>query len=180
MVGMAEAAAGRNPFGLSTERPVLNLARTAGVSGLLKRAGVKSINGWARFRDGKTVEVGPETGLQIVRAEAVVIATGSVPIELPSLPFGDPVISSTDALALTDRADRLVVVGAGYIGLELGTAFAKLGTTVTVVEAQPRILCRTMMPSLPAPSSAGWSHWASGRTPALGEAADRRRRGADS
>ena len=69
---LAEAAAGRNPFGLSTERPVLDLARTVawkdrivgrlttGVSGLLKRAGVKSINGWARFRDGKTVEVETE------------------------------------------------------------------------------------------------------------------------
>ena len=49
-------------------------------------------------------------------------------------------ISSTEALALTERPDRLVVVGAGYIGLELGTAFAKLGTAVTVVEALPRIL----------------------------------------
>ena len=68
------------------------------------------------------------------------IATGSVPVELPALPFGGPVISSTEALALTERPERLVVVGAGYIGLELGTAFAKLGTNVTVVEALPRIL----------------------------------------
>ena len=149
---MAAAASGRNPFGLSAERPALDLARTVawkdeivgrltnGVAGLLKRAGVKSIAGWARFRDGKTVEVETETGLQVVRAETVVIATGSVPVELASLPFGDPVISSTEALSLTRRPDRLVVVGAGYIGLELGMAFAKLGTEVTVVEALPRIL----------------------------------------
>ncbi len=149
---MAAASSGRNPFGLSAERPAIDLARTVawkdqivarlttGVSGLLKRAGVKSIAGWARFRDGKTVEVETETGPQVVRAETVVIATGSVPVELPSLPFGDPVISSAEALALTSRPDRLVVVGAGYIGLELGTAFAKLGTQVTVVEALPRIL----------------------------------------
>ena len=148
----AAAASGRNPFGLSAERPALDLARTVawkdeivgrlttGVSGLLKRAGVKSIAGWARFRDGKTVEIETETGLQIARAEAVVIATGSVPAELPPLPFGDLVISSAEALSLTRRPDRLVVVGAGYIGLELGTAFAKLGTQVTVVEALPRIL----------------------------------------
>ena len=149
---MAAAASGRNAFGLSAERPAIDLARTiawkdeivgrltAGVSGLLKRAGVKSIAGWARFRDGKTVEVETETGLQIVRAETVVIATGSVPVELASLPFGDLVISSVDALSLTRRPERLVVVGAGYIGLELGMAFAKLGIEVTVVEALPRIL----------------------------------------
>ena len=68
------------------------------------------------------------------------IATGSAPVELPSLPFGGPVISSTDALALKSVPETLAVVGGGYIGLELGTAFAKLGARVTVVEALPRIL----------------------------------------
>jgi dihydrolipoamide dehydrogenase len=91
-------------------------------------------------RDGKTVEVGTETGQQIIRAEQVVIATGSSAVELPALPFGGKVISSTDALALTEVPDRLAVVGAGYIGLELGTAFAKLGAVVTIVETQSRIL----------------------------------------
>ena len=149
---LAAAAAGGNAFGLSAASPALDLGRavawkdrivgrlTTGVSGLLKRAGVKSIAGWARFRDGKTVEVETETGLQVIHAEAVVIATGSTAVELPGLPFGGPVISSTEALALTARPDRLAVVGAGYIGLELGMAFAKLGTEVTVVEALPRIL----------------------------------------
>src|SRR5205085_230147 len=77
---------------------------------------------------------------QVIRAESVVIATGSEPIGLASLPFGGIVISSTEALALTELPERLVVVGAGYIGLELGTAFAKLGAKVTVVEALPSIL----------------------------------------
>jgi dihydrolipoamide dehydrogenase len=115
---------------------------TTGVAGLLKKAGVKSIIGRAGFRDGKTVEIDTETGLQVVRAETVVIATGSSPVELPMLPFGESVISSTEALALTEVPERLVVVGAGYIGLELGTAFAKLGSEVTVVEALPRILAQ--------------------------------------
>ena len=109
-------------------------------AGLLKKAKVKSIEGWARFRDGKTVEVETETGRQVVRAEAIVIATGSVPVELPFLPFGGRVISSTEALSLRKVPSTLAVVGGGYIGLELGTAFAKLGTKVTVVEALPRIL----------------------------------------
>jgi dihydrolipoamide dehydrogenase len=101
----------RRPAGArsgSQRRPALDLGRavawkdgivgrlTTGVSGRLKKAGVKSITGWARFRDGKTVEVETETGLQVVRVETVVIATGSQPIELPFLRFGDPVISSTE------------------------------------------------------------------------------------
>src|SRR6202043_1420476 len=103
---------------------------------LLKKAGVKVVEGWARFRDGKSVEVETEIGLQVIRADQVVIATGWGAVELPFLPFGGPVISSTEALALTEVPAKLVVVGAGYIGLELGTAFAKMGAAVTVVEAQ--------------------------------------------
>jgi dihydrolipoamide dehydrogenase len=145
-------ANGRNSLGIRTTKPELDLSQTivwkdgivgrlnSGVSGLLKRAKVKVVQGRARFRDGKTVEVETETGRQVIRAENVVIATGSAPVELPNLPFGGPVISSTEALALTSVPDRLVVVGGGYIGLELGTAFAKMGSNVTVVEAQSRIL----------------------------------------
>jgi dihydrolipoamide dehydrogenase len=145
-------ASGQNPLGIRTTRPELDLSQTiawkdtivgrlnGGVSSLLKRSKVKMVQGRARFRDGKTVEVETETGRQIIRAENVVIATGSAPVELPSLPFGGPVISSTEALSMTSVPERLVVVGGGYIGLELGTAFAKMGAKVTVVEAQARIL----------------------------------------
>ena len=145
-------AAGRNQLGIRTAPPEIDLSQTiewkdgivsrlnSGVSGLLKRAKVKMVGGWARFRDGKTVEVDTETGRQIIRAETIVIATGSAPVELPNLPFGGSVISSTEALALTAVPERLAVIGGGYIGLELGTAFAKLGAKVTVVEAQSRIL----------------------------------------
>jgi dihydrolipoamide dehydrogenase len=145
-------ASGRNPLGITVSGPGIDLSQTmawkdrivgrltGGVSGLLKRANVKVVEGWARFRDGKTVAVETQTGLQVVHAENVVIATGSVPVELPALPFGGPVISSTEALSLAEVPGRLAVVGGGYIGLELGTAFAKLGAQVTVVEAQSRIL----------------------------------------
>jgi len=149
---LARMAAGQSPLGISAKKPTLDLARTmlwkdsivgrltTGVSGLLKKAGVKVVVGWAKFRDGKTIEVETEIGSQMIRAEAVVIATGSDAIELRSLPFGGRVISSTEALALTEVPSKLVVVGAGYIGLELGTAFAKLGAKVTVVEALPLVL----------------------------------------
>jgi dihydrolipoamide dehydrogenase len=145
-------AAGESPLGISAGRPAIDFAKTvawkdaivgrlnSGVSGLLKRAGVKVVEGWARFRDGKTVEVDTELGSQVIRAEQVVIATGSEPVELPFLPFGGPVISSTEALALTEVPATICVVGGGYIGLELGTAFAKIGARVTVVEAEARIL----------------------------------------
>ncbi|OCP05489.1 MULTISPECIES: dihydrolipoyl dehydrogenase [unclassified Ensifer] len=146
------AASGRSPLGLSLANPSIDLARTiawkdgivgrlnSGVTGLLKKAGVKAVIGIARFVDGKTVDVETETGVQRIRAEAIVIATGSAPVELPDLPFGGPIISSTEALSLKSVPKSLAVIGGGYIGLELGTAFAKFGSHVTVLEAQPRIL----------------------------------------
>ena len=101
---------------------------------------MRLIAGKATFQDGKTVKVTTgDTSVQI-RAEQVVIATGSAPVELPFLPFGDTVISSSEALSLRSVPERLCVVGGGYIGLEIGTAFAKLGAKVTVVEAAERIL----------------------------------------
>ncbi|RUZ44137.1 FAD-dependent oxidoreductase, partial [Mesorhizobium sp. M7A.F.Ca.CA.004.05.2.1] len=102
---------GKSPLGISLTAPTLDLAKTiawkdgivsrlnSGVAGLLKKAGVKTVHGWASFRDGKTVAVETETGSQVIRAETIVIATGSAPVELPFLPFGGPVISSTEALA---------------------------------------------------------------------------------
>ena len=76
----------------------------------------------------------------MIRAEHVILANGSNPAALPGLEFGGPVISSTEALALDRVPERLLVVGAGYIGLELGTAFRKLGSEVTIIEALERIL----------------------------------------
>jgi dihydrolipoamide dehydrogenase len=145
-------AAGKGHIGISVTDPRIDLARTvawkdgivgrlnSGVAGLLKKAGVKIVLGRAAFRDGKTVEVETETGQQLIRAEIVVIATGSASVELPALPFGGNVISSTEALALATVPEKLAVIGGGYIGLELGIAFAKMNAKVTVVEAMDRIL----------------------------------------
>lgn len=149
---VSHMAAAKSPLGISVETAKLDLAKTiawkdgivgrlnSGVLGLLRKARVKIVHGRAKFRDGKTVEVETETGMQVIRAETIVIATGSEPVELPFLPFGGPVISSTEALSLKAVPQKLVVVGGGYIGLELGTAYAKLGSQVTVVEATPQIL----------------------------------------
>jgi len=113
---------------------------TGGVGALLKKAKTTVLQGKARILDGKTVEVtgGPEP--IVVRAEHLILATGSRPFGLRNLPFGDHVISSTEALQLPAIPETLAIVGGGYIGLEIGTAMAKLGSKVTVVEAADRIL----------------------------------------
>ncbi|MEM9565391.1 MAG: dihydrolipoyl dehydrogenase [Actinomycetota bacterium] len=145
------------PLGVSVSDPRVDLARVvawkdgivgrlnAGVAGLLTKAGTNVVEGWASVVDGKTVDVTTADGsTQRIATEHLVIATGSDPVELPGLPFGDAgggrILSSTEALDLTEVPEHLAVVGGGYIGLELGTALAKLGSSVTVVEADDRIL----------------------------------------
>jgi len=109
---------------------------TSGVAALLKKHGVKVIHGWAKILDGKSVEVDG----QRIQCEHLLLATGSSSVELPMLPLGGAVISSTEALAPKALPKHLTVVGGGYIGLELGIAYRKLGVEVSVVEARERIL----------------------------------------
>ncbi len=142
----------KNKLGISVDNPAIDFEKTlewkdgivnrlnSGVAGLLKRVNVRMFQGQARFIDGKTVLVDTDTGRQTIHAENIVIATGSVPVEIEALPFGGTIISSTEALALQTVPQKLVVVGGGYIGLEIGTALAKLGAKVSVVEAADRIL----------------------------------------
>jgi len=141
----------RHGISLSAQ-PAINFAETVkwketvvdklngGVAALLKRSKVRVVHGWGTFSDGKTCHVKTKDGETAITAEHVILAAGSVPVELPFLPFGGNVISSTEALSLSEIPKRLVVVGAGYIGLELGIAFRKLGAEVTVVEALDLIL----------------------------------------
>src|SRR5271170_2225223 len=113
---------------------------TGGVGALLKKAKGRTLLGSAAIVDGKTVIARADTGESRIEAEHLVIASGSEPAPLPALPFGGDVLSSTEALALTEVPESLAVVGAGYVGLELGIAFAKLGARVTIVEALGKIL----------------------------------------
>jgi len=92
---------------------------------------VRTLLGTATIVAGKTATVSADTGESRIIAEHLILATGSEPVELPALKFGGGVLSSTDALALTEVPQSLAVVGAGYIGMELGMAFAKLGAKVT-------------------------------------------------
>ncbi|MFB6194385.1 MAG: dihydrolipoyl dehydrogenase [Halobaculum sp.] len=117
---------------------------TGGVEKLCKANGVNLVEGEASFVDENTLRVahgGSGQGSETIQFERAVIATGSRPIQIPNFAFADdPVLSSKEALALETVPDRLVVVGAGYIGMELSTTFAKLGADVTVVEMLDDVL----------------------------------------
>ncbi len=108
---------------------------TGGVEFLCAKNGVEIVHGDARFLSDRSLQVETEGGNVEIEFSSAVIATGSSPMELPNLSFdGTRVIGSTEALSLDRVPGRLVVVGAGYIGLELGTVYAKLGSEVTIVE----------------------------------------------
>lgn len=111
---------------------------TGGVEKLCKANGVSLVEGRAEFSDEETLRVvheGDGQGSETIEFEHAIIATGSRPIEIPGFAFDDdPILSSREALALESIPERLLVIGAGYIGMELSTVFAKLGTDVTVIE----------------------------------------------
>jgi len=111
---------------------------TGGVEKLCKANGVNLVEGRAEFAGGDKLRVvhgGDGQGSESIEFEHAIVSTGSRPIEVPGFEFdGDHVIDSRQALAMDDLPDSIVVVGAGYIGMELSTVFAKLGVDVTVVE----------------------------------------------
>ncbi len=115
---------------------------TGGIKTLFKRNKIKWIQGKARILEAGSVEVTGQDGQkQAVKAKAIVLATGSLPVSLAGLEFdGFRILSSTDALSLTEVPQHLIVVGGGAIGLELGQVWHRLGAKVTVVELFPHIL----------------------------------------
>ena len=117
-------------------------ALTGGVAGLFKKYKVTPVYGAARLAAPNRVEVTADDGSkQTLEADHVLLATGSDPVELPFLKFdGKRVVSSTEALSFDAVPEHLIVVGGGYIGLELGSVWRRLGAKVTVLEFLPRIL----------------------------------------
>lgn len=115
---------------------------TDGVRFLFKKNKIDAIFGTARLASPTSVVVldgeGKETTLE---TRHILLATGSAPINLPFMPFdGKTVVSSTEALTFSKVPEHLVVVGGGYIGLELGSVWKRLGSKVTVIEFLPRIV----------------------------------------
>ncbi len=114
---------------------------TKGLSFLCDKNGVKVITGKARFEKPHQVNIETEEKKQSLEYEDAIIASGSKPIEIPKFKFDRlSVLSSRDALALKKVPQRLAVIGGGYIGLELGTVYAKLGSQVTVIELMDQLL----------------------------------------
>ena len=114
---------------------------TSGIAHLFKKNKITRLTGSATITAPGTVELtdGPDKG--VFSAERILIATGSVPTSLPGIEIDEKkIVSSTGALALEKLPKKLVVIGAGYIGLEMGTVWSRLGTEVEVVEYLPRIL----------------------------------------
>ncbi|MEO8846478.1 MAG: dihydrolipoyl dehydrogenase [Kofleriaceae bacterium] len=118
---------------------------TTGVRQLLKGNGTELFEGTAKLEksgpDGHRITVTTKDGPQTIIAKNVVLATGSRPIEIPGFKIDQQrILDSTGALALDEVPKRMVVIGGGYIGLEIGMVYAKFGTKVTVVEALGRVL----------------------------------------
>jgi len=114
---------------------------TQGVAGLFKKNKVERLTGTARLVAPDKIEITNGDTPQTVSARRILIATGSAPVELPGLPFdGERIICSTAALSLKQVPPRLLVIGAGAVGLELGSVWQRLGSQVLVVEFMDRIV----------------------------------------
>jgi dihydrolipoamide dehydrogenase len=117
------------------------LGLTKGVEGLLKKNKIARIQGHARLVGPGKVEVDGAEGKNIIEGKHIIIATGSKPASLPGVEIDrERVVTSTEALSFGEVPKHLVVIGAGYIGLELGSVWLRLGAKVTVVEYLNRIL----------------------------------------
>lgn len=131
--------------GVRAERISAHLAETSlklrgGVESLLRSAGVDVVVGDANFARYDRLSIAQDDAVAHLEFDNVIVATGSRPILLDAFPLGERIVTSTGALALTQVPKTMVVIGGGYIGIELGTAWAKLGTRVTIVEATDTIL----------------------------------------
>lgn len=115
---------------------------TKGIAGLFQKNKVTSVEGTARLLGNQQVEITAHDGSkQALTAESIIIATGSVPANIPVAPVdGQFIVDSTGALAFDSVPKRLGVIGAGAIGLELGSVWSRLGSQVTILEALPNFL----------------------------------------
>ncbi len=150
----AEAASGDLAgFGIEVGKTKLNLAEmmsgkdkivsglTGGIDHLFKKNKITRLSGTARLKGQGRIDVSVLGKTQSYSASRILIATGSVPTSLPNVEIDETkIVSSTGALALNQLPKSMVVIGAGYIGLEMGTVWSRLGTKVEVVEYLPRIL----------------------------------------
>ena len=150
LIGDAGAAAAH---GITFSSPTIDLAKlrawknsileklSSGVAALAKARGVTVLRGRGLFENSTTLRVETEAGQQFIAFGKAIIAVGSKPALPKAFDLGNPrIMTSTEALEIDDIPAELLVIGGGYIGMELGTVYARLGSRVTVVEALPTIL----------------------------------------
>jgi len=127
---------------MQKRRAAIVKTMTSGIASLLKAAGAVGIQGHGRLLPGNSVQVtAPDGSQKTLQAKHVVLATGSTPIRLSAVPHdGKYIVDSWNALEFDAVPRRLGVIGAGVIGLELGSVWARLGSEVTVLEALPDLL----------------------------------------
>ncbi len=112
-----------------------------GIVGLAQRRGVQVLQGRAVFEDSTTIRVETEKGQQFLQFEQAIVAVGSQPALPKAFDLGNPrIMTSTEALEVEDVPEKMLVVGGGYIGMELGTVYAALGSKIVVIEALDTIL----------------------------------------
>jgi len=141
------------PHGVTFAKPEIDITKIAayksgvvkkltdGLGAMSKMRKVKVVTGLANFVDKNTVTVSKDGVDTIVKFDNAIIAAGSRPIELPFIPHEDPrVWDSTDALDLNNVPPKLLIMGGGIIGLEMGTVYGKLGSNVDVVEMQSQLV----------------------------------------
>ncbi|MCY0898998.1 MAG: dihydrolipoyl dehydrogenase [Firmicutes bacterium] len=142
-----------NEFGLTAEHVGLDYAKAMakkdkvvtqlwrGVEFLLKKNKVTVVKGWGRLQDATHVEVKTDDGVVTLTAKDIVVATGSVPRELPDLPFdGRQILSSDHVLEKTEIPGSIVILGGGAIGVEFASMYNDFGSNVTLIEMMPHIL----------------------------------------
>ena len=117
---------------------------TQGIQFLFKKNKITRFTGWGKLKSSHEVELKSKNKTEILKTKNILLATGSCPIELPFALFDKEIIvSSTSALSFSKVPEKIVVIGGGYIGLELGSVWRRLGSEVTVIEAESR-LCSSM------------------------------------
>jgi dihydrolipoamide dehydrogenase len=118
---------------------------TSGVDYLMKKNKITRYHGFGKLKSKTEIEIELSDGKkETIQAKKIVIATGSVPIDIPSLPIdGKQVITSDHAISLEKVPKHMVIIGAGVIGLELGSVWSRLGAEVTIIELMPRLLGST-------------------------------------
>ncbi|MET0103324.1 MAG: dihydrolipoyl dehydrogenase [Sedimenticola sp.] len=146
-------AAEMEHMGISFSKPKVDLDKlragkdkvvgrlTQGLSALAKQRKVEVVRGWGRFESPNRIAVDSEEGKVSISFDNAIIACGSRPVEIPGFPNDDPrLINSTGALALEDVPKRMLVIGGGIIGLEMGTVYSTLGSQIDVVELQSSLI----------------------------------------